>query len=106
MVGVGETFDEIAKVLTDLHEVGCAILTVGQYLPPTKAHYPLQRYYRPEEFADLVASIYELLGIGADDTMPHPQGSEARVAPAASEVPASGGRLSEIMAAPLRGSAR
>ena len=53
MVGVGESFEEIAEVLTDLREVGCKILTIGQYLPPTKAHYPLQRYYRPEEFADL-----------------------------------------------------
>ncbi len=60
MVGVGETFDEIAEVLTDIREVGCEILTIGQYLPPTKAHYPLQRYYRPEEFADLKELGFEM----------------------------------------------
>jgi lipoic acid synthetase len=53
MVGVGETFAEITEVMTDLRTIGCEILTIGQYLPPTKAHYPLQRYYHPDEFADL-----------------------------------------------------
>jgi lipoic acid synthetase len=53
MVGVGETFEEIIEVMTDLREIGCEILTIGQYLPPTKAHYPLQRYYHPDEFNDL-----------------------------------------------------
>jgi lipoic acid synthetase len=53
MVGVGETFDEIVEVFTDLRAVECEILTIGQYLPPTKAHYPLHRYYHPDEFADL-----------------------------------------------------
>jgi lipoic acid synthetase len=53
MVGVGETFEEIVEVMKDLRDIGCEILTIGQYLPPTKAHFPLQRYYNPEEFANL-----------------------------------------------------
>jgi lipoic acid synthetase len=53
MVGVGETFEEIVEVLTDLREINCELLTIGQYLPPTKAHYPIERYYHPNEFEDL-----------------------------------------------------
>ena len=53
MVGVGETFDEIIEVLKDLRTVGCQVLTMGQYLPPTRHHYPLYRYYDPSEFEDL-----------------------------------------------------
>ena len=53
MVGVGETFEELVEVMTDLRHIGCEILTIGQYLPPTKAHYPLKRYYHPDEFEDL-----------------------------------------------------
>jgi len=53
MVGVGESFEEIVEVMTDLREINCKILTIGQYLPPTKAHYPLNRYYHPNEFDDL-----------------------------------------------------
>jgi lipoic acid synthetase len=60
MVGVGETVDEIAEVMTDIRATGCEILTIGQYLPPTKAHYPLHRYYRPEEFADLKEMGFEM----------------------------------------------
>ena len=60
MVGVGEKFAEIVEVLQDLREINCRILTIGQYLPPTKAHYPLDRYYTPDEFEDLKEIGYEL----------------------------------------------
>lgn len=53
MVGVGEEWDEILEAMDDLRQVDCDILTVGQYLPPTKEHYPLMAYYTPEEFAEL-----------------------------------------------------
>jgi lipoic acid synthetase len=53
MVGVGETFEEVVEVMTDLREINCKLLTIGQYLPPTKAHYPIARYYHPNEFEDL-----------------------------------------------------
>ena len=37
----------------DLHDVGCDILTIGQYLRPSESHLPISRYYTPEEFAEL-----------------------------------------------------
>ena len=55
IVGMGETVEEIRTVLRDLRTVGCEVVTIGQYLQPTKAHLPVVRYYRPEEFALLRA---------------------------------------------------
>ncbi len=51
MVGLGETFDEVIETMRDLRGVGVDVLTIGQYLQPTKAHWPIDRYYTPEEFA-------------------------------------------------------
>lgn len=53
MLGMGETEEEILAVMRDLRRVGCDILTLGQYLRPTRAHLPVVRYYTPEEFAAL-----------------------------------------------------
>lgn len=53
MVGAGETKGEIIQTLKDLRNIDCNILTIGQYLPPTKMHYPLDRFYHPDEFAEL-----------------------------------------------------
>jgi lipoic acid synthetase len=53
MVGLGETRDELVRVFADLRSVGCDILTVGQYLRPTLKHLPVERYWSPDEFADL-----------------------------------------------------
>jgi lipoic acid synthetase len=53
MVGIGETIKEIIELMKDLRTAGCDIITIGQYLPPTKEHYPLSRYYHPEEFTKL-----------------------------------------------------
>jgi len=50
MVGLGETRDEIMAVMRDVAAIGVDILTVGQYLRPTEAHLPIERYYAPEEF--------------------------------------------------------
>ncbi len=60
MVGLGETTDEVVQVLKDLKEVGCDIVTIGQYLQPTKKHLPVARYVAPEEFAELERIGYEL----------------------------------------------
>ncbi len=60
MVGVGEKFNEIVEVMQDLIKINCRILTIGQYLPPTKEHYPLDRYYTPAEFEDLRELGYEM----------------------------------------------
>ncbi|MGD9852331.1 MAG: lipoyl synthase [Nitrospirales bacterium] len=51
MVGLGESSEEISTVMKDLRKVKCQILTIGQYLRPTKNHAPVARYYHPEEFA-------------------------------------------------------
>ncbi len=53
IAGMGETADEIKQVMRDLRSVDCDILTVGQYLQPTKAHLPVARFYHPDEFAAL-----------------------------------------------------
>jgi lipoic acid synthetase len=51
MVGLGETVDELLQVMDDLRAVECDVLTLGQYLNPTKKHVAIDRYYTPEEFA-------------------------------------------------------
>lgn len=53
MVGIGETWAELLAVMDDLREVDVDILTVGQYLQPTRQHLPIARYYHPDEFARL-----------------------------------------------------
>ncbi len=50
IAGMGETIEEIHQVMRDLRTVGCDILTIGQYLKPTKDHLPVARFYLPEEF--------------------------------------------------------
>jgi lipoic acid synthetase len=53
MVGHGETKEEITQTMHDLLKVGCRMLTLGQYLPPSAQHLPLNRYYEPKEFDEL-----------------------------------------------------
>ncbi len=53
MVGLGETMDEVKAVMRDLREWGVDILTIGQYLQPSRKHLPIARYYHPDEFAAL-----------------------------------------------------
>jgi len=53
MVGLGEEYNELHEVFDDLAAAGVTMLTIGQYLPPSSQHYPLDRYYTPEEFDDL-----------------------------------------------------
>lgn len=60
MVGLGETFEQIEQTLTDLHNVHCDVLTIGQYIQPSKQHLPVAKYYKPEEYEklkELAASI-------------------------------------------------
>ena len=61
MVGLGETREELSRTFVDLREVDCDILTLGQYLRPTVAHLPVERYVHPDEFA---AMKEEALGLG------------------------------------------
>ena len=53
MVGLGETRDEILQVMDDLKSAEVDFLTIGQYLQPSVKHFPLDRYYTPDEFKDL-----------------------------------------------------
>ena len=53
MLGMGETVDEVVQVLGDLRAVGCAYLSIGQYLAPSRRHYPVREYVRPELFEQL-----------------------------------------------------
>ncbi len=50
MVGLGETDEEVGELMKDLRSVDCDILTIGQYLRPTKNHLPVQRYVHPDDF--------------------------------------------------------
>lgn len=52
MLGMGENRDEVLQVMVDLLASGCSLLTIGQYLAPTRRHHPVQRYVPPEEFAE------------------------------------------------------
>jgi len=53
MLGLGEERAEVEGVLRDLRGVGCDILTLGQYLRPSRDHLPVERYVAPAEFAEL-----------------------------------------------------
>ncbi len=50
MVGLGETEEEVLALMDNLRSVGCSILTIGQYLQPTKNHFPVQEYIHPDQF--------------------------------------------------------
>jgi lipoic acid synthetase len=62
MVGLGETSEEIRKTLEDLQDAGVDIVTIGQYLQPTKKHHDVQRYCTPEEF-DSFKKVGQKIGI-------------------------------------------
>jgi len=53
MLGLGETIDEVKDTMRDLRSWGVDILTIGQYLQPSRKHLPIDRYYTPEEFQEL-----------------------------------------------------
>ena len=60
MLGLGETEDEVTAVMRDLRGVGCDLVTLGQYLQPTRNHLPVHRYWHPDEFARLKSIADEL----------------------------------------------
>lgn len=60
MLGLGEKGDEILDVLNDLREADVDILTLGQYLQPTKKHLPVRKFYTPQEFAEYRDYAYSL----------------------------------------------
>jgi len=60
MVGLGETKEEILQSFSDLRDAGCELLTIGQYLQPTRAHAPVRKYYSPSEFKKLKDAAFDL----------------------------------------------
>jgi lipoic acid synthetase len=60
MVGLGETRDELTEAFEALRAVDVDILTIGQYLRPSEQHLPLERYYTPDEFAEMKAAALAL----------------------------------------------
>jgi lipoyl synthase len=60
MLGLGENMDEVVKVMKDMRTHGVEMLTLGQYLQPSKHHLPVERYVTPEEFDELYAIGMEL----------------------------------------------
>lgn len=69
MLGLGETREEVLETLRDLKQAGCSIVTIGQYLRPTPAHYPVAEYVRPEVFEEWRQVALEL-GFAAVESGP------------------------------------
>jgi len=53
ILGLGETREEVTQALVDLHDAGCDLITITQYLRPTSRHHPVERWVKPEEFVKL-----------------------------------------------------
>lgn len=62
MVGLGETKEQIIETIKDLKKRNCDIVTIGQYLQPSSAHFPVQKYYKPGEFQK-IKLVAEEIGI-------------------------------------------
>jgi lipoic acid synthetase len=60
MLGLGEQKEEVVQTLQDLRDNGCDVVTLGQYLQPTKKHLPVQRFVHPDEFAEYREIGYQL----------------------------------------------
>ena len=69
MLGLGETLDEVVQTLTDLRAHGCEMLTLGQYLQPSRDHLPVARYVTPEEF-DQLSDTAKALGFASVASAP------------------------------------
>jgi lipoic acid synthetase len=64
ILGMGETFDEVIQALHDLHDAGCDLLTITQYLRPSPRHHPVDRWVKPEEFVELSDAAEEIGFLG------------------------------------------
>jgi lipoic acid synthetase len=60
ILGLGETRAEISQALVDLHEAGCDLITITQYLRPTNKHHPVERWVKPDEFVELAKEAEEI----------------------------------------------
>ena len=64
ILGMGETTDEVVAALQDLHDAGCDLVTITQYLRPSVRHHPVDRWVRPEEFVELSQAAEEMGFLG------------------------------------------
>lgn len=60
ILGMGETIEEVHQALRDLHDAGCELITITQYLRPSPRHHPVERWVRPEEFVELAEYATEV----------------------------------------------
>ncbi|KAJ1684163.1 hypothetical protein LUZ63_020456 [Rhynchospora breviuscula] len=60
ILGMGETREEVSQAMQDLYDAGCELLTITQYLRPTKRHHPVERWVKPEEFVELRDEAVEI----------------------------------------------
>ena len=60
ILGLGETREEISQALVDLHEAGCDLITITQYLRPTNKHHPVERWVKPDEFVELAKEAEDI----------------------------------------------
>ena len=64
ILGMGETTQEVVEALQDLHDAGCDLITITQYLRPSVRHHPVDRWVRPEEFVELSQAAEEMGFLG------------------------------------------
>ncbi len=74
ILGIGETQEEIVSVMQDLRNVKCDFLSIGQYLAPSKEHYPVKKYIAPEEF-DFYKKLARDLGFLHVESAPYVRSS-------------------------------
>ena len=64
ILGLGETREEVTQALVDLHDAGCDLITITQYLRPTSRHHPVERWVKPEEFVELAKEATDIGFLG------------------------------------------
>ena len=64
ILGMGETREEVSEAMQDLHDAGCDLLTITQYLRPSLRHHPIERWVRPEEYVELNEEAEEIGFLG------------------------------------------
>ncbi|MCW2615066.1 MAG: lipoyl synthase [Frankiales bacterium] len=60
ILGMGEEREEVSQALQDLHDAGCELITITQYLRPSPRHHPVERWVKPEEFVDLAQEAEDI----------------------------------------------
>ena len=75
---MGETREEVSEALQDLHDAGCELITITQYLRPSPRHHPVERWVKPEEFVELTEEAEEIGFAGVHE---RPAGAVVATAP-------------------------